>query len=243
MVNQYIVSILRAVFTSVGWRSFLGVFALLIISASAFKSDVRHELCFREFGAVPLVDSSGLVGGGTLAAIKLWNVADSGRWYLVRTKQQKETLVQLKLAEFVRRTFLPRIRTRRLRHGNLIETVAPLFPCYLFALFDLESTLYRVLHTVGVAGVVCAGSTPSEVDASVIEEISRRGENGIIELPHKTFSAGERVRLTEGPMEGFAGIFEQYRSGSKRVALLLNLVGASMKVVVSATSIAAEVAD
>jgi transcriptional antiterminator NusG len=117
--------------------------------------------------------------------------------------------------------------------------VAPLFPCYLFAKFDLESALYKVLHTIGVAGVVCAGSTPSEVDPSIIEEIGRRGEDGIIELPPRTFNAGEPVRLTDGPMEGFAGIFEQYRSGSKRVALLLNVVGASMKVVVPATSVAA----
>ena len=156
----------------------------------------------------------------------------------MRTKQQKEALVQFKLAEFVHRTFLPRLRTWRSCNGTPIETVTPLFPCYLFALFELESTLYKVLHTIGVTGVVCAGSTPSEVDPSIIEEISQRGENGIIELPRRPFNVGERVRLTEGPMEGFAGIFEHYRSGSKRVALLLNVVGANMKVVVPVTSVA-----
>jgi transcription elongation factor/antiterminator RfaH len=185
-----------------------------------------------------------LIGGAILAAIKLWDaIVGSERWYLVRTKQQKETLVQFQLAEFVHRTYLPRMRIRRARNGTLTEVLTPLFPCYLFALFELESTLYKVLHTIGVSGVVCAGSTPSEVDPSIIEEISRRGENGIIELPRKTFNAGEHVRLTDGPMEGFAGIFEHYRSGSKRVALLLNAVGASMKVVVPATSIAAANTD
>lgn len=178
-----------------------------------------------------------------MAAIKVWNADDGERWYLVRTKQQKETLVQYKLGEFLHRTFLPRMRTRRLRNRTFIESVIPLFPCYLFALFELESTLYKVLHTTGVAGVVCAGSTPSEVDPSIIEEISRRGKDGIIEIPQKTFNAGERVRLTDGPLEGFAGIFEHYRSGSKRVALLLNVVGANMKVVVPATSVAAATAD
>jgi len=178
-----------------------------------------------------------------LAAIKVWNAEDGERWYLVRTKQQKETLVQYNLGEFLHRTFLPRMRTRRPRNGTLIESVTPLFPCYLFASFELESNLYKVLHTTGVAGVVCAGSTPSEVDSSIIDEISRRGKDGIIEIPQKTFNAGERVRLTEGPLVGFAGIFEHYRSGSKRVALLLNLVGASMKVVVPATSVVAATAD
>ena len=168
---------------------------------------------------------------------------DDQRWYLVRTKQQKETLVHFKLAEFVGRAFLPMMRTRRLRSGAHVDSVAPLFPCYHFALFELESTLYKVLHTTGVAGIVCAGSVPSEVDASIIEEITRRGEKGVIETPPRNFSAGERVRLTDGPMEGFAGIFEHYRSGSKRVAMLLNAVGASIKVVVPTTSVAAIGAD
>lgn len=178
-----------------------------------------------------------------MAVLKIWPTAENERWYLVRTKQQKEALVQLKLGEFVSETFLPRMRIQRLRSGALTETVTSLFPCYLFARFELESSLYRVLHTIGVAGVVCAGSTPSEVDSSIIEEINRRGENGIIELPPRIFNAGERVRLTDGPMEGFAGIFEQYRSGSKRVALLLNVVGASMKVVVPTASVTAAAAD
>ncbi|MBV8053930.1 MAG: hypothetical protein JO071_01675 [Deltaproteobacteria bacterium] len=178
-----------------------------------------------------------------MAAIKLCDSAGSERWYLVRTKPRKEALVQFKLAEFVHHTFLPRMRTWHIRNGARTGTVAPLFPCYLFALFELESSLYKVLHTIGVAGVVCAGSTPSEVDASLIEEISRRGENGIVELPQRTFNAGDQVRITDGPMEGFAGIFECYRSGSTRVALLLNFVGASMKVVVPVTSIALAAAD
>jgi transcription elongation factor/antiterminator RfaH len=173
-----------------------------------------------------------------LVAIELRHVAGRERWYLVRTKQQKEALVQCKLAEFVRRTFMPRMCTRRCRNGVLSASITPLFPCYLFAQFELESALYRVLHTIGVAGVVCAGSTPSEVDPLIIEQISARGQNGVIEIPRRTFNAGERVRLTEGPMEGFAGIFEHYRSGSKRVAVLLNVVGASMKVVVPASSVA-----
>ena len=178
-----------------------------------------------------------------MAAIKLWQGASSERWYLVRTKQQKEALVELKLGEFVARIFLPRLRTRHRRGGADIESVAPLFPCYIFAMFDLESTLYKVLHTIGVTGVVCAGATPSEVDPSIIDQIRRRGEDGVIEVPRRSFSAGEQVRLTEGPMEGFAGIFDHYRSGSRRVAILLNVVGGNMKVVVPAASVAAIAAE
>jgi transcriptional antiterminator RfaH len=172
-----------------------------------------------------------------VAAIKSWSITADERWYLVRTKQQKEAIVQRKLSEFVDETFLPRMRTRRVRGSGQAESTTPLFPCYLFAFFDLESALYKVLHTIGVAGIVCAGSTPSEVDSSIIDEIRRRGEGGIVELPEKTLSAGQCIRVTDGPMEGLTGIFENYRSGSKRVALLLNIIGANVKVVVPAASV------
>jgi transcriptional antiterminator RfaH len=182
-------------------------------------------------------------GGILAAATALWSACTGENWYLVRTKQQKEALVEYKLGGFLCRTFLPRIRTRRLRNGTFVESVMPLFPCYVFARFELETALYRVLHTIGVAGVVCAGSTPSEVDPAIVEEISSRSRDGLIEIPPKTLCPGERVRLTDGPLKGFAGIFEHYRSGSKRVALLLNAVGSSMKIVVSANSVASVSVD
>ena len=153
-----------------------------------------------------------------------------------------ENLVQYKLTGLIHDTFVPRIRTRS-RRGPFKESTAPLFPNYLFAFFELESSLYKVLHTIGVAGIVSAGSVPSEVDPLIIDEIKGRASNGIIEIPERTFNAGERVRLTAGPWEGFAGIFEHYRCGAKRVALLLNVVGATMKVVVPASSVIAATID
>lgn len=178
-----------------------------------------------------------------LAASKLLTTDGCERWYLVRTKQRMENLVQHKLTGLIRDTFVPRMRTRS-RRGAFKESTAPLFPNYLFAFFELESSLYKVLHTIGVAGIVSAGSVPSEVDPLIIDEIKGRASNGIIEIPERTFNAGEPVRLTEGPWEGFAGIFEHYRCGAKRVALLLNVVGAiTMKVVVPASSVIAATID
>src|SRR5438876_1159069 len=96
---------------------------------------------------------------------------ESPQWYLVRTKQYKERLVQSKLSEFIPNTFFPLLRSKGLRWGRLTETLTPLFPCYIFARFDLESTYYKIRHTAGVIHVVCAGGEPSEVDEGIVEEI------------------------------------------------------------------------
>jgi transcriptional antiterminator RfaH len=147
------------------------------------------------------------------------------KWYLVRTKQYKEAFVRSALTRRIPNTFLPLLRTRRLQWGRAMYGTAPLFPCYLFAHFNLETEYHFVQRTPGVVGVLCAGDEPSEVDESVIDEIRKRGTNGVVEIPQATFSSGESVSVVSGPLRGISAIFERYMSGSERAALLLDLIG------------------
>jgi transcriptional antiterminator RfaH len=172
--------------------------------------------------------------------------ASSGRkselepqWYLIRTKQHKERLVQHQLAEFVPNTFLPLLRANQLQWGRIAQTIVPLFPCYIFSLFDLQSEYHRIMRTAGVVGLVCAGEEPSALDSSIVEEIRRRGKNGIVELPEEAFHAGQAVQVKNGPLRGLNAVFERYLSGTDRVALLLNEIhGANVRVILPSCRIA-----
>jgi transcription antitermination factor NusG len=109
----------------------------------------------------------------------------------------------------------------------------------MFGLFDLESAYHRIMRTAGVVGFVCAGEEPSAVDSSIVEEIRRRGRNGIVELPEETFRAGQTVQVINGTLRGLNGVFERYLSGTDRVALLLNeLGGANVRVILPPSQIA-----
>jgi transcriptional antiterminator RfaH len=159
---------------------------------------------------------------------------NTSRWYLVRTKQYKEALVRSTLSHRIADSFLPLLRTRRRQGGRLAHTITPLFPCYLFALFDVATQYHFISRTPGVVGVLCAGDEPSVVDDNVIEEIKQRGRNGIVELSPETFSAGESVNLVAGPLRGISAVFERYLSGAERAALLVDLIGgANVRVIVS----------
>jgi len=158
----------------------------------------------------------------------------------VRTKQYKERLVENKLSEFVPATFFPLLRSTGFRFGHATETLTPLFPCYIFARFDLLSTYYRIQHTAGVIQVVCAGGEPSEVEEAIVEEIRNRGTNGIVERPKESYQQGQRVQVQNGPFSGLNAIFERYLSGAERVALLLNAVDtANIRVILPSARIAA----
>jgi transcriptional antiterminator RfaH len=140
--------------------------------------------------------------------------------------------VRAMLEPRVQETFLPLLRTTRRQAGKSIHTVRPLFPCYLFGLFNVETEYHFVSRTSGVVGVICAGDEPSQIAEGVILEIKRRAPNGIVDLPPQVFHAGEAVQVGHGPLSGVSAVFERYLSGSERAALLLEFVGgANVRVV------------
>ncbi len=168
-------------------------------------------------------------------------VRDSGgtQWYLVRTKPHRERSVEMQLRDLVAELYLPLLKAKTSRWGRLRWVLAPLFPCYLFARFDLRGGYFTVRYLPGVHSIVSAGRDPIAVAPMVVEEIRRRSVNGVVELKERPFGYGERVRLVHGPFKGFEAVFERYLSGAERVSVLLSTVEATgVRVVLSAEAVA-----
>src|ERR1700683_4231969 len=145
-------------------------------------------------------------------------------WYLVRTKTGKERWVRDQMASVVPEVFLPMLKARAPRWGRMAVSIAPLFPCYVFARFDLERQYFDVKYMAGVRAIVSAGADPIAVRAAIVSEIRRRGVDDVIEIPDKPFDTGERVVVVDGPFRGFEAIFQRYLAGAARVAILLRRV-------------------
>jgi transcriptional antiterminator RfaH len=159
-------------------------------------------------------------------------------WYLVRTKTGKERWVRDQLANAVPEVFLPMLKAKAPRWGRMAVSIGPLFPCYLFARFDLQRQYFDVKYMTGVRAIVSAGIDPLAVPATIVSEIQRRGVDGIIEIPDKPIGTGERVVVVDGPFRGFEAIFQRYLSGAERVAILLSAVeSGGLRVVLSASAV------
>ena len=159
-------------------------------------------------------------------------------WYLVRTKTGKERWVRDQLANRVPEVFLPMLKAKAPRWGRMTVSIAPLFPCYVFARFDLHSQYFEVKYMAGVRAIVSAGSDPLAVPTPIVTEIRRRGVNDVIEIPDKPFGTGERVVVVDGPFRGFEAIFQRYLAGAERVAILLSAVeSGGLRVVLSASAV------
>jgi transcriptional antiterminator RfaH len=160
-------------------------------------------------------------------------------WYIIRTAQHKERVVKTQVSMFVDDVYLPLLRTKRPHFGQLIYSTVPLFHCYLFARFNLESAHHKLMHTPGVSGLVRVGDQPCEVEVSTIQEIKSRESNGLIVLKEQPLQLRQRVDIVEGPLCGIQAVFERYLSNAERVAVLLTSVGAgSLRAILRASAIA-----
>ena len=160
------------------------------------------------------------------------------QWYLIRTKAGEERRAQEQLNRISKDVLRPLIKTRVRRSGRLVESVSPLFPCYLFALLDLAHEWGNVRYTRGVRELVCFGGEPAVVPEPIVHELKERCAIGPLELPTRQLSPGERVRVVDGPLRELEGVFERYLSGPERVAILLSVVGGA-RILLSARMVAA----
>jgi transcriptional antiterminator RfaH len=147
-------------------------------------------------------------------------------WYVVRTNSRQETRVLNNLAAWQVEAFAPKIEERHYPSyaRKPVYVIKPLFPNYVFARFDANTTLHKIRFTRGVNDVVTFGDMPTPVDDEIIALIkSRTDEYGMVSLG-ETFHEGDEVLIKSGPLKTFNGVFVRGTNDAQRVLILLNCV-------------------
>jgi transcriptional antiterminator RfaH len=147
-------------------------------------------------------------------------------WYLVYTKPRQERLARTNLARQRYETYLPLMREVRRRQGRRVTVTAPMFPRYLFIHLDRETDNWGPIRsTLGVVSVVRFGQEPARAPDDLLVFLrTREDESGLQVVPVEEFRPGGRVRIVEGPLTGYEGIYLA-KGGHDRVAVLLNILG------------------
>jgi len=146
-------------------------------------------------------------------------------WFAIQTKNGLEDLAAQTIATLGLETFLPRIRDAVAKRRRHVRQSRPLFPSYCFARFRPSAHLHPVRYSRGVLRVVGTEETPWPVEESIIEEIrARSNDDGLIELQEGRFYRGQRVRICDGPLEGWTGFFDSELDDRLRVTILLETI-------------------
>lgn len=153
------------------------------------------------------------------------------RWYALRSKPRKESIVWRKVLSMGIECFYPRIRTRPINPRS--RKAKPYFPGYLFVRVDLEdlgiSTFRWMPHTLGL---VTFGGEAAYIPDNLIQALKRQ-ITSVNEDGGETFDGlrrGDKVKIIDGPFSGYEAIFDHRLSGKERVRILLKYLNSDRRV-------------
>jgi transcriptional antiterminator RfaH len=160
------------------------------------------------------------------------------KWYLVYTKPRQESVARTNLTRQGYEIYLPLTREQRRRRGRRTTVVAPLFPRYLFIHLDRQTDNWGPIRsTLGVVSLVKFAHAPSPVpDDLILALYAREGADGMLPPAAPLLRRGSRVRILDGSLAGYEGIFLA-SSGRDRVVILLDIMGKHARTLVAADAV------
>lgn len=162
-------------------------------------------------------------------------------WYVAQTQPNAEAKASYHLARQGFSIYCPRY-LKRCSHARKVQMVqAPLFPRYLFVNIDVATQRWRSIQsTIGVSRLVTNGDVPAAVPASVILGLKDREDDlGFVRMSRTpVFAPGDKVRILGGAFSDSLGLFDG-ASDRDRVAILLDLLGRKVRVMLGADMVAA----
>jgi transcriptional antiterminator RfaH len=158
-------------------------------------------------------------------------VAGVDAWYVAKTKTHREIatahVLQLRgLDTYV--PMLPPVRKRRVK--SVVHE--PLFPGYLFARLDIDSSAWLAARSApGIVYFLGGEDAPTAISDELIEEISRRADGANLAQQRPRFTPGQPIVIRHGPFSGLEAVFDSCQSARGRVRVLLEIVQRQVPVV------------
>jgi transcriptional antiterminator RfaH len=157
-------------------------------------------------------------------------------WYVIRAKIWHEERAASNFSAWGVEAYVPWLPS-----GPNRKRAEPLFPGYLFALFE-SNLLGKAGFTRGTLGIVKFGGTPAMVDESVIQLLKNRTAAQEPLPAPLMLQPGDPVMIHTGPLRNLIGIFERDLQASERVHVLLSYIASPIRVEIPRSYIVKKVA-
>jgi transcriptional antiterminator NusG len=181
----------------------------------------------------PRTSSPDLMGSGTFAS-----PSAEKKWYIVNTYSGHENKAKLTLLERVRNNNLteyfgdvlvPTESVTENVKGQRRTMTRKFFPGYMFVQMVLDDrTFHLVKNTPKITGFL-GGTKPTPVPEREITGVQTNVAEGKAGKPkaRAVFSAGDTVRVIDGPFASFTATIEEVKADKQKVRVMLVMFGRS----------------
>jgi transcription antitermination factor NusG len=133
-------------------------------------------------------------------------------WYAIYTRPRHEKWIAQQLQENRVMTFLPLLQQIHRWSDRRSKVEVPLFSCYAFVRIGRTSEeRLKVLRTPGVLGFVGSERQGTPIPDDQVENLRTAMREKIPFALHPFVSAGKRVRIRGGSLDGVEGILVRQR--------------------------------
>ena len=171
------------------------------------------------------------------------------RWYSVsvlsnfekKIAEQIRTAVEEKgLEEQIDEVLVPTEEVIEVRRGKKVTTERRFMPGYVLVHMEMSDEGYHLINSINrVTGFLGPQGRPMPMRDAEVEGILGRVQEGE-EAPKLmiSFEIGERVKVNDGPFEGFDGMVEGVDDDSQRLRVSVSIFGRETPVELEFTQVA-----
>lgn len=145
---------------------------------------------------------------------------DVKRWYAVHTRSRHEKAVAEQLCLRQLECFVPlrEVLSQWKDRRKLVQF--PVFPGYVFVRTRIEDSRLEIVKVKSVVRVLGFNGKPAPIPEEQIEAVRELVYSRLPFDPHPEILAGDRVRITRGPLRGMVGILVEKKN---RYRFVLNI--------------------
>lgn len=155
-------------------------------------------------------------------------------WYVVHTysgqearvaEQLKQRVYSLALDDKILEILIPTQEKIEVRSGEKQKVKEKIFPGYLLVkMIITDQSWLAVRTTAGITGFVGVGSQPTPLEDKEVDAIQKFMQMEAPKFKTK-FSAGEAVKINDGPFADFLGTVETIDEEKGKIRVLVSIFG------------------
>lgn len=158
------------------------------------------------------------------------------RWYSVSVlsnfekrvaEQIRQAVAEKGLQEQIEEVLVPTEEVIELRRGKKVTAERRFMPGYVLVRMEMNDRTYHLINSINrVTGFLGPQGKPMPMRDAEVESILGRVEEGA-EAPRSliTFVIGEKVKVADGPFEGFDGTVEDVDEDAQRLKVSVSIFG------------------